>query len=237
MKKEALWEETVRGGDAWSHVLKRGTALRITDTEGGANAGVALLNFEIPSERYNTPDTLKAQHTAYLTKGFVLYSDMGRVLCSITEDTCGWHDPICGHLTANQSRLKYGNLSYADARNDFHRNSRDNFLIELEKFGLTLRDLPANINFFSKVVVETNGALRYIENHSRAGDFVELRAEMNTLVVLDTCQHPLDPNPAYQPKPVQLSITRSESPAEDDYCRNFRPENQRGFVNTERYFH
>ena len=236
MNKEALWEETVRGGDAWSHVLKRGTALRITATDAGANAGVVILNFEIPSERYNMPDTLKAQHTAYLTKGFVVYSDMGRVLCSITEDTCGWHDPLCGHLTAEQSSLKYGDLTYAAARNDFHRNPRDNFLIELQKFGLTLRDLPPNINFFSKVVVEDGGALRYIENHCGAGDFVELRAEMNTLVVLDTCQHPLDPNPAYQPKAIHLSITRAEIPAEDDYCRNFRPENQRGFVNTERYF-
>ncbi len=236
MQKTVLWEESVRGGSAWSHVLKRGTALRITDTEGGANAGVILLNFELPSERYNMPDTLKAQHTAHLTRGFVLYSDMGRILCSITEDTLGWHDPICGHLTAEQSKAKYGDLSYADARNDFHTNSRDNFLIELQKFGLTLRDLPPNINFFSKVVVENSGALRYVEHHSRAGAFIELRAEMNTLVVLDTCQHPLDPNPDYRPMPVHLAITRAGTAAEDDYCRNFRPENQRGFINTQRYF-
>jgi urea carboxylase-associated protein 2 len=236
MNKDLLWKESVRGGDAWSHVLKRGTALRITDTQGGANAGVVLLNFEVPSERYNMPDTLKAQHTAHLTKGFVLYSDMGRVLCSITEDTCGWHDPICGHLTAEQSKAKYGDLSYADARNDFHRNSRDNFLIELQKFGLTIRDLPPNINFFSKVVVEDDGALRYTAGNSRAGNYVELRAEMNTLVILDTCQHPLDPNTVYDPRPLHLSIIREETPVTDDYCRNFRPENQRGFINTERYF-
>jgi urea carboxylase-associated protein 2 len=227
-----MYKESIRGGDAWSHVLKRGTTLRITDTEGGANVGAIFLNFEIPSERYNMPDTLKAQHTAHLTKGFVLYSDMGRVLCSITEDTCGWHDPICGH----QATPKFGNLSYAEARNDFHRNARLNFLMELEKFGLTIRDLPANVNFFSKVVVQESGALTYVGNHSKPGDFVELRAEMNVLTILDTCQHPLDPNASYHPRPIELSITRSEAPSEDDYCRNFRPENQRGFINTERYF-
>src|SRR6202171_3340795 len=89
-----LWEETIHGGAAWSHVLKRGTALRITDLQGGANVGAVFYNFECPAERYNMPDTLKAQHVARLTKGFVLYSDMGRILCSIIDDTVGWHDPI-----------------------------------------------------------------------------------------------------------------------------------------------
>jgi urea carboxylase-associated protein 2 len=231
-----LWEECIRGGSAWSHVLKRGTALRITDVEGGANVGALLLNFEIPSERYNMPDTLKAQHTAHLTKGFVLYSDMGRVLCSITHDTCGWHDPLCGHLTAEATREKYGDVRYQQARNDFYRNSRDNFLIELEKFGLSIRDLPANVNFFSKVVVGDDGSLDYVENHSQPGYYVELRAEMNVLVVLDTCQHPLDPNPAYQPHSVTVSVRRVPPPAADDFCQTFRPENERGFINTERYF-
>ena len=75
-----LWEETIQPGATWSHVLKRGTALRITDLEGGANVGAIFYNFECPVERYNMPDTLKAQHIARLTKGFVLYSDMGRIL-------------------------------------------------------------------------------------------------------------------------------------------------------------
>ena len=84
-----LWEETVQPGASWSHVLKRGTILRITDLEGGANVGALFYNFECPVERYNMPDTLKAQHIARLTAGFVLYSDMGRVLCSMVGDTRG----------------------------------------------------------------------------------------------------------------------------------------------------
>ncbi len=231
-----LWEEFVRGGSAWSHVLKRGTALRITVLEAGANVGALFLNFEIPAERYNMPDTLKAQHTAHLTKGFVLYSDMGRVLASITEDTCGWHDPLCGHLDANQVIAKYGEARYQQHRNDFHRNSRDNFLIELEKYGLTLRDLPINVNFFSKVVVGDDGALQYVGGHSKKGDYVDLRAEMNTLVVLDTCQHPLDPDTAYHPRGIQVQLLPVPPPAANDLCRISRPENSRGFVNTERYF-
>jgi uncharacterized protein YcgI (DUF1989 family) len=65
-----LFEDVVREGATWSHVLKRGTALRITDTLGGANVGALFYNWENPAERYNMPDTLKAQHIARLTKGF-----------------------------------------------------------------------------------------------------------------------------------------------------------------------
>lgn len=231
-----LWEETVQGGASWSHVLKRGTALRIVDIEGGANAGAMFYNFECPAERYNMPDTLKAQHVARLTRGCVLYSDMGRILCSITADSAGWHDPIGGCSHAALVREKHGESTYQDCRNDFHKNARDGFLLELGKWGLSARDLAANVNFFSRVDVADDGTMAYHEGNSRAGSSVELRAEMNVLVILNTCQHPLDPQPAYAPKPVRLSIRHVFAAGPDDPCRISRPENQRGFILTERYF-
>lgn len=231
-----LWEETLPGGSTWSHVLKRGTALRLTDPEGGANAGAMFYNFENPVERYNMPDTLKAQHIARLTQGFVLYSDMGRILCSITADTCGWHDPLSGHSNAALVHEKYGDKSYQDARNDWFQNARDGFLIELAKYGLGERDLVANVNFFSKVQAANDGSMQFVPGNSKPGDSVELRAEMNTLVILNTCQHPLDPSPVYAPKPVRLTLKRVPAPAADDPCRTSRPENERGFTLTQRYF-
>ncbi|HVU47665.1 MAG TPA: DUF1989 domain-containing protein, partial [Terracidiphilus sp.] len=131
METSVLGNEVISGGATWSHVLKRGTALRITDVEGGANVAAYFLNFELPAERFNLPDTLKAQHTARLTKGHVLYSDMGRILCSITEDTVGWHDPLAGISNAASIEKKYGKRTYQEARNDWHQNARDALSIEL----------------------------------------------------------------------------------------------------------
>jgi uncharacterized protein len=229
------WEELVQAGATWSHVLKRGTALRITDVEGGANVGAIFYNFECPAERYSI-DTLKAQHVARLSKGCVLYSDMGRILCSITEDTVGWHDPIAGCSNAALVKQKYGESRYQDSRNDCYKNARDGFLIELGKWGLGPRDLTPNVNFFSRLNANTDGTIAYHSGNSRAASFVELRAEMNVLTILNTCQHPLDPNPRYQPKPVHLSVRRVPPPSENDTCRTFRQENGRGFTLTERYF-
>ena len=231
-----LWDEILQPGATWSHVLKRGTQLRLIDIEGGANVGAIFYNFECPTERYNNPDTLKAQHIARLTKDFVLYSDMGRILCSITGDTVGWHDPLAGMSNPLSVKAKYGELPYQQARNDYHKNTRDSMIVELGKWGLTPRDLTDNINFFSKVEVDTQGALHFIPGNSKPGSHVDLRAEMNVLTILNTCQHPLDPNPKYEPKPVKLEIRRVAAPAADDPCRLSRPENARGFTITERYF-
>jgi uncharacterized protein len=231
-----LWEEIIAPAAEWSHVLKRGTALRLTDIEGGANAGALFYNFELPVERYNMPDTLKAQHIARLTKPYVLYSDMGRILCSITEDSLGWHDPVGGCSDAKLVRERYGEATYQQCRNDFHKNGRDSFLVELGKYGLGLRDLVPNVNFFSKVNVAGDGALSFLPGHSSPGSYVELRAEMNVLVILNTCQHPMDPSPKYQPKPVLASIRTAAAAGPDDPCRLSRPENERGFTLTERYW-
>lgn len=233
---QTVLEETLLGGAMRSLVIRRGCVLRLTDAEGGANVSALCFNAADPLERYNMPDTLKAQHTAYLTRGFVLYSDMGRVLFSVTEDTCGWHDTLCGTTDAKGTERKYGSSSYQAERNAFHRNGRDNFLIELAKHGLGKRDLSANVNFFSKVTVDDDGAMNFHSGHSRAEASIDLRAEMDVLVVLSNTPHPMNPSKTWAPKPVRMLVLRGAAPGTDDFCRNFRPENVRGFENTESLF-
>jgi urea carboxylase-associated protein 2 len=228
-----LWEEHLRDGSHWSGVLRRGTTLRLTDVDGGANVAALFYNYEDRLERYNMADTLKAQHTAYLTKGHVCYSDMGRILCSITDDTSGWHDTMSGVSNAAMVADKYGRTRFQEQRNDFHKNGYDGLLGELGKYGLGKRDIVANVNFFSKVTVDHEGRMKFQPGASQAGSYVDLRFEMNSLVAISTCQHPLDPEPAYRPQYVRLSAFASGPVSKDDPCRMRCPENERGFRNTE----
>ena len=228
-----LREETVPGGGHLSFVLKRGQVLRITDIEGGANAALMLLNAQQRSDRLNLPDTLKGQHTARLTAGHCLVSDMGRVLAAITADTCGWHDPFGGVLNADEVREKYGAGRYQELRNGFFRNGHDNLLVEMSKWNLDLQDLLMVVNLFSKVVVDAEGTFKFIPGHSKAGDHVELFAPMDTLVFLTALQHPMDPEPRYAPRPLHLSWTQAHGDALTVGCRTSRPENARAFRNTE----
>src|SRR6478736_5483604 len=179
-----LWSQPLRGGAHWSGVIRRGLTLRLTATGSDANVAALFYSHEQPLERYNMADTLKAQHTAHLTTGCVCYSDMGRILCSITADTCGWHDPLCGLTDAAQIAARYGATRFQEQRNQRFVSGRDAMLVELGKYGLNERDLVANINFFSKVVVDEAGSMHLASGHSKAGQYVDLRFEMDTIVAL-----------------------------------------------------
>ncbi len=231
----ATGEELLRGGQAWSRRLRRHQQLRLVDVEGRACVSALFYNARDPLERYNMPDTLKAQFTAFLTAGRALYSDMGRVLCSIVADDCGWHDTLTGLGDAGDSRARFGDGSYQALRNGFHRNARENLLVELGKHGLGKRDLVANVNFFVRVIVGDDGGMAYVPGHSRPGAAVTLRFEMDTLVVLSATPHPLDPAREYRPGGVKLIVSDGPPAAADDPCRLSRPENGRGFALTAAY--
>ena len=235
-EKDDVYAYTVPPASHWSLRLRRGMQLRLTDVDGGANVGMLFYNPEDLGEKYNAPDTLKCQHTFKLTRGNCLYSDMGRIFCSITEDSYGWHDTVCGNSNKHKVTEKWGELNYQQARNDWHQNGYDSFLVELSKYGLNAQDMAANLNWFSKVVVDGEGNLHLDVEAAQQNATVVLRFEMDTLVILHTCPHPLNPLAQYPRKPVLCELSQADALMNDDYCRNFRPENKRGFENNRLYY-
>ena len=229
-----VWEEHIPGGCHWSGIVRRGTTLRLRDVEGGANAAVLFFNQEEKLERYNMADTLKSQHTFRLTKGHACYSDMGRIFCCITADTAGWHDSVCGVSDAELIRQKYGVARYQEHRNQMYRSGLDGMLIELGKWGLGMRDVVSNINFFSKVTAKSSGELAFHADTRKAGGFVDLSFEMDTLMVLSAAPHPLDPADTYRPGAVSLAAYATPLGAASDCARI--AENMRGLHNTRRLY-
>jgi uncharacterized protein len=228
---ELIASDTLPGGKHWSMLLGRNIRLKLIDIEGGANVGMLFYNPLNLLERYNAPDTLKCQHTFKLTQGHCLYSDMGRIFCSIVSDTSGWHDTVCGNTTKASVAEKWGASSYQKDRNDWQQNGHDSFLVEAAKYGVRRRDLPANVNWFSKVVVADDGALALDASAAEAGAAVELRFEMDTLVLFHTCPHPLSTAPSYPRKPVRYEIFDGPPATADDPNRLSARENLRGFEN------
>jgi urea carboxylase-associated protein 2 len=221
----------IPSGGHWSLRLKKGTQMTMT---GHSNVGMLFYNPYDLLERYNAPDTLKCQHTFKLTRGNCLYSDMGRIFASITEDTFGWHDTVCGNSNADQVAERWGARDYQNDRNQWRQNGHDAFLVELAKYGLGLTDLAANINWFSKVHTDAHGNMALAPPASEPARLT-LRFELDTLVLLHNCPHPLNSEPAYPERAVKITLGTAEPVAEDDYCKNFRPENQRGFKNNALY--
>ncbi len=232
----AVVEETLPAGCHYSLVVRRGYTLRLCDIAGAANIGLLVFNFDEKSERYNMADTLKAQHVSRLQQDLVLYSDMGRVMMSITRDDCGWHDTFCGTTDAAMIAAQYGDRDFQTARNDYYRNGREGFLMELGRWGLSRRDLVANVNLFSRVTTDETGTMTYAADNSPPGSIVDLRAELNCLVILTSAPHPLRSSTTYPDGEVGISVHWSGPATANDPCRLSRPENERGFANTEAWF-
>jgi len=231
-----MWSEIVPGGGHWSYVMPRGSRLRMVALEAGANLSMVLYHAKEKLERYNMPDSLKAQHTAHYTRGHTLMSDMGRALASITHDTVGWHDPLGGLLDAEQLQARFGEQTFHTHRNAMYRSGKDGLLIEIGKYGLSRRDLIAPVNFFTKVSVDVEGRFQFAADHAPAGGAVELRFDMDTLIAFSTAPHPLDPAPIYVPKKVGLAAWKSGPAPQDDFNRAFRPECARALHNADMYY-
>ena len=229
------YEDILPTGRHWSFVLRRGVNLKLTDVSGAGNVGMLMYNPFNPLERLNLPDTLKCQHTFTLTTGHCLYSDMGRIFCSVIEDDLGWHDASSGTCNASLVKHKWGVGTYQDLRNSYLCNGRDSFLIELAKYGLGKRDMTANMNWFSRVDVNESGDMTLNTANTVAGASVVLRFEMDTLVILHTCPHPLDDATDYPNADIRFELSLAPPVAEDDTCRLSREENGRGFMNNALY--
>jgi urea carboxylase-associated protein 2 len=226
-KADILHSETIPGGWYWTTTIKRGRGLRILNTTGTFGVSLFFWNAADPSERYNSADTVKIQWTAELRKGRVLFSDMGRVMFSIVEDTCCAHDAIVGGSTPGSNLKKYGDAGL--------RSTRENLVLAAGKHGLTARDLAPVVTFFAPVFVGADGRLSWKDGVVQAGDFVGLRAELDLIVAVSNCPHPVAPDTLCNPGSVEAIVHRLPAPNADDPCRTASAEAVRGFENNARY--
>jgi urea carboxylase-associated protein 2 len=223
-----LQRETIPGGWYATFMLRRGEVLRLLNTSGTPGVSMLMWNADDTSERYNAGDTVKVQWTAELRKGRVLFSDMGRVLLSIVEDSCGAHDTLVGGSTPASNERKYGDASL--------RNTRENLVLAAGKHGLTRRDIGPVITFFAPITVDAEGRFAWRNGVVAPGDFVDLRAEMNLLVAVSNCPHPLAPDTNFAPGDIDALRLHAPIATKDDLCRKATAEARRAFENTDPLF-
>lgn len=192
-------DRVIPPGGHWARMVRKGQTVRIVDLEGQQAVDFLCYNAARPEERYNAADTMKLGGSIFLGKGMALYSGLGRKLLTIVEDTCGYHDTIGGCCSSEINELRY---SVKDTP-----NCRDNFLRGLAEFGLGVKDIVTNVNFFMYVPVGPDGRMAIADGRSRPGDYVELRAEMDVLAVLSNCPQIYNPANGYNPTPIRVSVS------------------------------
>jgi urea carboxylase-associated protein 1 len=196
-----ILDEVVPARAPWSGVVARGQSLRIVDLEGNQAVDCILYRADDPSERYSAADTIAEQGNIFLTTGSRLLSGEGAVMMVITDDTCGRHDTIGGACSQESNTLRYGHHTK-------HQHACvENFLASHAPREMGKRDMVGNINWFMNVPVEQDGTLGIVDGISAPGLYVELRAEMDTLVVISNCPQINNPCNGFDPTPIRLIVT------------------------------
>lgn len=198
--ENAIYNEKLPSGLPWAGVIKKGQTFRIVDLEGCQAVDTLFYNNDNYNDRYNANDTIREQGSIFITTGTKLISTDDNVLMEITEDTCGNHDTLGGHCSAESNSVRFG----LDKK--YMHSCRDNYLTIVSKLEMSPKDITNNINFFMNVPVEEDGHLAIVDGISKPGDYVQMVAHIDTLVLISNCPQLNNPCNGYNPTPIQLII-------------------------------
>ena len=196
-----LHDEIVAARAPWMHRVDAGQSLRIVDLEGNQAVDFLIYATADDTERYSAQDTIAAQANIFLRAGTRLLSNEGRAMMTITGTSVEYHDTIGGACSCESNSLRYGH----------HTKSQhacvDNFLDANLRDGRGKRDMVSNINFFMNVPVEADGALGIVDGISAPGLTVDLRAEMDVIIVVSNCPQINNPCNGFNPTRVRLIVS------------------------------
>jgi urea carboxylase-associated protein 1 len=197
---EILHDEVVPARAPWLHHVKAGQTLRIVDLEGNQAVDFLLYAAADDAERYSAQDTVAAQGNLFLREGTVLRSNEGRPMMTITATSVDYHDTIGGACSCESNTLRYGHHTKSE------HACVENFLEANLREGRGKRDMVSNINFFMNVPVEADGTLGIVDGISAPGLTVDLRAEMDVIVVVSNCPQINNPCNGFNPTPVRMIV-------------------------------
>lgn len=184
----------------WSGIVRQGGAIRIVDLHGQQAVDTLFYSAADPAERYSAQDTLQAARHAYVGPGTRLLSNDGNLMLTVTHDTVGRHDTSAGACSVESNTVRFGHETR-------HLHAcRENFVSEGARWGLTKRDIVANINFFMNVPVEPDGKLAIVDGLSEPGNFVELEAAMDVICLISNCPQINNPCNGFDPTPVEVLV-------------------------------
>ena len=118
--------------------------------------------------------------------GDSLVSNTRKKMFTIIEDTSeGFHDTViasCDHHRYQELGCK-----------DYHDNCVDNLRMALIAIGERAPAIPSPLNLWMNIPVDQNGKIQWLAPRAKPFDKIELKAYMNTIVVMSSCPQDLTP--------------------------------------------
>jgi len=197
-ERRTLRDETIAPAGHFAAEIRKGQVLRIVDIEGQQVADLVTINAHNLAERLSVMNTINLNKQVFPRVGYVLYSDEASAMMTIIADTCGVHDMLAGACSRYTNERRYG---VKDSK-----NCRDNLVAALEPWGIGWKEVPFNMNVFMNCPIGPDGNWSIQAPRSKAGDYIDLRAEIDVLVAFSNCPQIYNACNAFRLKPLRAVI-------------------------------
>ena len=172
--------------------LRKGETLRVIDPLGQQVSDLFAFEAENPQCWLSSGRSLDYAGKLYLSTGDRLYSNDSRVMFTITADTVGRHDFTVTPCSQEMFEILYGCTAH-------HPSCFENLCRGLAPFGIAPHQLTNTFNIFMNVWFSPEGKMRVDVPLSRAGDHLDLRAEMDLWCGLTACSAEGSNNGSFKP--------------------------------------
>ncbi|WP_229757998.1 DUF1989 domain-containing protein [Paenibacillus marchantiophytorum] len=159
--------------------LSKGQVVRVTDVEGEQVADFVAYHANNLDERLDPGVTLDALSTTNVKPGDILYATTYKPMLTIVSDTVGRHDFINAACRSEMYEVLYDKQNHASCYHNLNQ--------AIAEFHIPAPVQHYPFNLFMNTVIHPTGEISVERPLSKAGDYIELRAEMDLIVAVSAC--------------------------------------------------
>jgi len=163
-----------------SFTIKQGQIIRIIDVEGEQVADLYCFAKDEIEENLSSGHTTDYNGKLFLSTGDTLYSNRSNPMFTIVADQVGKHIMLYAPCSQVMFEKSYGVT-------EAHPNCLDNLVNILKSYGVQASQITIPFNIFMNIEINREGEIKIQSPVSKAGDYIELRAEMDMIVGVTAC--------------------------------------------------
>lgn len=177
-----------------------GRSVRIVDVEGGQVADTWAFVAEDPREHHSAQHTRVHVGRLFPRAGEQFVTNARRPILLLEEDaTPGIHDMLC----AACDPPRYHGLGVEG----WHASCEENLQNALREVGVEPPPYaPQPINLFMNTPAQADGTIAWLPAPTKAGDYVQLRAELDLVLVVSACPQDIVQINARNPTAVAIEL-------------------------------
>ena len=172
--------------------IRKGDILRVVDPLGEQVSDLFAVDAGDHSRSLSSGRTIDYQSKIYLTEGDILWSSDSKPMFTIARDDVRRHDFLLTPCSQEMFEILYRHVGH-------HPSCFENLKNAFAPFGVGPERIGTTFNIFMRVDVSPEGAVAVKAPMSKAGDVIELRAEMDMICALTACSAEGSNNGTFKP--------------------------------------